>query len=333
MRVLVTGITGFLGQHLAGALLERDDVELVGMARDLEKAKPLAEKGVEIRRADLLDLDSLNGLTRDVDAVVHLAALMRFHAPGRLLRRSNVDATRALLEDALQSGVDHFVYVSSTEAMGPVRPPMLPPADETFPCNPEYAYGKTKLAAEGLVRKAGEEGGLPATVLRPTGVYGPGDLYVTLSTVRAVARRALRVMPGSGDKYVHFTHVGDVVAGIVAALDRRPKVAGKTVILASDDFHTYAEMFRVVAGLVGVPAPSRSVPAWLARGVLKLVEWVNKLRGKEDFVMHASVARDMTRHRAYSNALAKQLLDFQPSVRFEEGMAQTIAWYREQGLI
>ncbi|HMF31929.1 MAG TPA: NAD(P)-dependent oxidoreductase, partial [Candidatus Lokiarchaeia archaeon] len=123
MRILATGITGFIGKRFAEQVLSEGQYELVGMARDREKAKPLEDQGIEIRYADLTKPDTLKGITRDVDVVVHFAALMRFHAPRDILFQHNVDATKVIAEDAMANGVSHFIYASTTEAIGPVSNP------------------------------------------------------------------------------------------------------------------------------------------------------------------------------------------------------------------
>ena len=99
------------------------------------------KQGIEMRKADLLKPGSLRDITKDVDIVVHLAGLMRFHDPWDLLYNHNVKATQTIAGDALQHGVQHFIYSSSTEAIGPVT---SIPGDETSPYNPTYEYGKTK---------------------------------------------------------------------------------------------------------------------------------------------------------------------------------------------
>ena len=91
-KVLITGITGFLGHRLASAMLADDAYELVGMARNRNKAKVLEAKGIEMRYANLNALSYLRGITGDVEAVVHLAALMRFHARWQDLCHHNVEA-------------------------------------------------------------------------------------------------------------------------------------------------------------------------------------------------------------------------------------------------
>jgi nucleoside-diphosphate-sugar epimerase len=328
--VLITGITGFIGVHLAHELLKTKSYELVGTFRDAQKAFLFKEQGIEMRQVDLLKPDSLKSVTKDVDVVVHLAGLMRFHDPWDLLYNHNVKATQIIAQDALQHNVQHFIYSSSTEAIGPVT---SVPGDETSPYNPTYEYGKTKQIAELWLKEKQRTENLPLTILRPTGVYGPGDMYVTLSTVRAVAQKKLRVLPGKGDSFIHFTYVDDVVLGFQIIIEKPKDSLGETFILASDEYTTYKEMFTIIANLLEVPPPARSIPMTLAKAYLSYIQWNNKRKGIDDFVMHTSLIDTMKTNRAYTNAKAKQILGFSPHYSYRDGMKKTIEWYKEKNLL
>ncbi len=330
MKILVTGITGFIGQHLAQELLKHKNYELVGTFRDREKAVMYEKQGIEMRQVDLLKPDSLKDITKDVEVVVHLAGLMRFHDPWDLLYTHNVKATQVILADALQHDVQHFIYSSSTEAIGPVT---SIPGDETSPYNPTYDYGKTKQLAEQWLKEQQHASNFPLTILRSTGVYGPGDVYVTLSTVRAIAHRKLPVLPGKGDSYIHFTYVDDIVQGFQRTIEKQKQSLGETFILASDDYITYKKMFTIVANLLGVPPPTRSIPLSLASAYLSYIQWNNKRKGIDDFVMHTSLIDTMKTNRAYTNAKAKKILGFTPQYDFRDGMKKTIEWYKEKNLL
>jgi dihydroflavonol-4-reductase len=330
MKVLITGITGFIGYHLAQELLKQKNYELVGTFRDREKALMYEKQGIEMRETDLLKPDSLKNITKDVDVVVHLAGLMRFHDSWDSLYTHNVKATQIITADALQHGVQHFIYSSSTEAIGSVT---SIPGDETSPYNPYYEYGKTKQLAEQWLKEKQQTAGLPLTILRPTGVYGPGDVYVTLSTVRAVAHRKLRVLPGKGDSYIHFTYVDDIVQGFQRTIEKPKQALDETFILASDEYITYKEMFTIVANLLDIPPPTRSIPLSLAKAYLSYIQWNNKRKGIDDFVMHTSLIDTMKTNRAYTNTKAKKILGFTPQYNFRDGMKKTIEWYKEKNLL
>ncbi len=330
MKVLVTGVTGFIGTHLIERMLKEGKLTVVGMARDREKAHNLEAKGVEMRYADLLDQKSMQNITEGIDVVIHLAAMMRFHAPRDQLTRHNVEGTKLLAEDAINHKVKHFIYISTTEAIGPV---IHPPGDENSPYNPTYDYGRTKMECELWLREQYKSRGLPITIVRPTGVLGPGDHYVSLSTVRAIAQGKLSMLPGKADKYVHFTYVEDVVQGILLVLEHPAVSFGETFIIAGDQYVTYKDQLTMIAKLTGAQPPKRSVPVGLAKMYVKFVEWRNKRKGIDDFFWHASLVDDMTVHRAYSNAKAKKVLGFQPQYTLETALEKTIQYYKDQHLI
>lgn len=110
MNVLITGVTGFIGAHLAHELLKKKSYDLVGTFRGTEKVLMYEKQGFEMRKAGLLKPGSLKDITKAVDVVVHLAGLMRFHDPWDLLYNHNVKATQTIAGDALQHGVQHFIY-------------------------------------------------------------------------------------------------------------------------------------------------------------------------------------------------------------------------------
>jgi dihydroflavonol-4-reductase len=330
MKILITGMTGFLGTYLTQVLMRQAKYELIGTYRDTEKAVWFEQQGIEMRKVNLLKPESLTDITKDVDVVIHLAGLMRFHAPYDLLFAHNVTATQLIAEDALRHEVQHFIYSSSTEAIGPVT---QVPGDEASPYHPTYGYGKTKQIAELWLSEKQRTAHLPTTILRPTGIYGPGDLYVTLSTVRAVANKKLRFLPGKGNTHIHFTYVDDISQGVVKTIEKPKQTIGETFILASDASITYKDMFTILADILHVPPPAGSIPMAIVKMYLFFLQWNNARKGIDDFVMHTSLIDTMQTNRAYSNAKAKNILGFSPQYDFTTGMKKTIEWYHEKKLL
>jgi len=319
-NVLVTGGTGFLGSHLLESLTTHGRHHIVGMIRNPQDKGRLEDLGVEVRVADLLDSSSLVGVTRNIDTVIHLAARMRFHDPWETLYAHNVEGTKLLAQDAIRQKVGHFIYISSTEATGPVD---TIPGDESSPYHPAYGYGRSKMMAEQWLYEHREQ--LPVTILRPTGVYGLGDSYVTMPMLRAVKRGLLRAVPTYATKhYIQFTYVTDVVQGIIATLENRENASGGTFILASDDYYTYQELFTILARLLNAPPPRYSVPSLVVRTALRYFEWENKRKGVDEFVFHASLVDDMKVDRAYSNTRAKRVLGFSPNYDLQRGISEIL---------
>jgi len=329
-NVFVTGGTGFIGKHLVEELVKEDYVVSI-LARNLEKAKDLEDLGVKIIKGDVTKPETLEKIDKEIEVVIHLAALMKFHgAKWEDLYRINVKGTENIIKAAIKRDVDHFILTSTTEVIGPSE---RIPADENTPPNPKYDYGKSKLMAEKLALNYYRNEGLPITILRPSGVYGPGDLYVTYSVIKAIARGLMSRLPSGGNHYIQFVYVKDVVQGYLKALEHKEVAVGETYIITSEDYYTYKEAFSIIAEILGVDLPKGSIPVKLAKVFIWLIEKWNSLRGIDDFVFHVSVVDDMLTDRVYSINKAKREINYEPKYKFREGMEIAIKWYHENGLL
>ena len=224
MQVLVTGAAGFIGSHLAEALLERGDgvlavdafTDYYDPARKRENAARL-----DVLEADLLDAD-LDALLDGVDAIYHLAGQPGVRAsfgPGfeHYVSR-NVHASGRLFEAAARLGV-RVVYASSSSIYGDAE--SYPTSEETPP-RPISPYGVTKLCVEHLAYAHSRTTGLDAVGVRYFTVYGPRqrpDMAFT-PMLEALASGAPFRLFGDGSVSRSFTYVADAVAGTIAAMER-----------------------------------------------------------------------------------------------------------------
>jgi farnesol dehydrogenase len=173
MKILVTGGTGFLGGHLVRTLLERGHAVRALVRRGSDVG---GLKGTELVYGDLTEPGSLRQAVEGVETVYHLAAIRdKWSTPYEAYYAVNVRGTQNLL-DAAMGQVNKFVYCSTA---GVARYPGNLQADESLPYNTEghgqYGYHHTKALAEQLTLEYAHQGQVPATVVRPTIVYGPGD--------------------------------------------------------------------------------------------------------------------------------------------------------------
>ena len=330
MKVLVTGATGFIGGHLVEDLHNRG-YDVIAMARKTSNISKLKELGLEIRFADLTDPASLVEATKGVEAVIHLAAYYTFHGEKELYWKVNVEGTRSLVEACLKNGVTRFIYCSTTEAVGPVK---NPPATEDVEPNPTYEYGRSKLAAERIVKSYGEKG-LKYTILRPSGVYGPGNVNdVSYWFITGFAKKALwsYFIVGSGETLIQFVHVKDVVQGFRLALEKEVSI-GQTYFITEDRAYTYNEVYKILAEIVGRDPPKIHVPPILAKLMIFPVEVTYKIFGKENFMWHVSTVDAVTQHRAYSIEKAKRELGYNPQYDLRRGLKETVEWYKQHGYI
>ena len=251
MRILITGVTGFTGGCLARFLAKRGH-EIRGLARPGggTRTAKLSAAGVDVVLGDLIDPPSLEPACAGIDLVYHIAATYRTAGqPDRAYRAVNVGGTRALLDAALAAGVSRFVHCSTGGVHGHIE---HPPASEHAPLAPGDVYQKTKLEGERVARATGETSDMEVVIVRPIGIYGPGDTRF-LKMFRTIARRRLP-MVGTGRAFYHLTYIDDLVEGF-RLCGEAPAAAGRTYLLAGPRYTTLAELVRLVAEELGVPPP------------------------------------------------------------------------------
>jgi dihydroflavonol-4-reductase len=325
MQALVTGATGFIGGHLVTALRARG-ARVRALGRASEGAATLRALGADVIAADLARPDGLDAVLRDVDVVFHLAGQIRPTADGAAgYRRNNVEATANLLAACRGRALSAFVHVSSVGVLGALGDL---PASEASAGFPDNEYAASKREGELLVGRAREDG-LPAVVTRPAWVYGPGDRR-TLRLFAAIQRRRF-VTVGSGRTWLHPVYVADLVDGLIRCAVA-PKAVGETYILAGPEPVRLRALVGLIAELLRVPAPALAVPPALARAGAAACERVCQLLGRQP-PLYRRQLEFFLRDQWFDTTKARDELGFVPAIALREGLARTIAWYREHGLL
>ena len=324
MRVALTGATGYTGGRLLRALRGRGD-EVAALARPASVTGALRESGARVVEGDLKDASALSRLVEGSDAVLHVAAVYRTAGhPDGYYHEVNVAGTERLLEAAARAGVRRFVHTSTVGVHGHVA---TPPADETAPFAPGDVYQDTKAAAEILALDFGRKRGLPVTVVRPGAIYGPGETRL-LKLFRAIARGRYAVV-GSGKPFYHPVYVDDLVAGFLLALEREEAV-GQAFIVAGPRYVSQNELAQLIARHTGGRVLPFHVPAWPLQIAGSLCEALCVPLGIEP-PLHRRRVDFWVKSRAFSIEKARRLLGYAPSVDLDEGIARTVAAYRQAG--
>ena len=328
MKVLVTGATGFTGGHLARHLAS-SGYSVAAFVRPVSRARAaeLEESGVEIREGDLTDAASVRRAVEGCATVYHIAATYREAGQGDAAYvRVNVDGTRHVLEAALAGGVKRVVHCSTGGVHGHIE---HPPADETAPFSPGDVYQRTKLDAERLAADFGRATQLEVVIVRPIGIYGPGDLRF-LKMFRGIARGRFPML-GRGDVFYHLTYIDDLVRGFELA-GTSARAVGREYILGGPEYTTLAQLVRLIAAELGVAPPRIHFPIWPVWLAGAICEAVCVPFGIEPPLYRRRV--DFFRKsRAFNIARARKELGYNPVIDLETGIKQTAAWYRAQGLL
>jgi dihydroflavonol-4-reductase len=322
LRVLVTGATGFTGGHLARALVAGGDTV---KALTRAPAAALANAGVEPVIGDLRDPSAVARAAAGAEVIYHVAAIYRQAGlRDQEYRAVNAAAVRTIVEAAARAGARRVVHCSTVGVHGDID---HPPATEDAPLKPGDIYQVTKLEGERIGRAAADDTGMELVIVRPTGIYGPGDRR-RLKLFRGVARRRFPIL-GSGRIFYHLTHIEDLIDGFRLCATM-PHAAGRTYILAGGEVTTLNDLVAIVADEAHVPAPRLHLPVWPFWTAGAFCEAVCTPLGIEPPLYRRRVDF-FTKSRAFDIGRARAELGYAPQVGLREGVARTLAWYRASG--
>ncbi len=314
-RAIVTGGRGFVGAWLCRALLDRG-VEVTSFDRRSKREKPSTlamigiEEQIDEQVGDLIDGELLGSLIRDreIDSVFHLAAetiVGTVQADPVAALDTNVRGTWTLLGAATEAGVERFVFASSDKAYG---------AHESLPYREDYAlqptapYEASKAAGDLIARAWWPSYGLPIAVTRFANIYGGGDLNFSRlvpETVCGAIDGRSPVLRSDGSPVRDLLYVEDAAAAYLAIADNlgRDQVRGEAFNAGGERPYGVLEIVETITRLAGT-------------GVEPEIRGTGNPEGEID--------------RQYVDATKiRELCGWSPAVSLEDGLARTIAWYRD----
>jgi dihydroflavonol-4-reductase len=320
MRALVTGATGFVGSHLVEAL-QNSSVEVTALARSASKAADLAQREVRVVPGDLHDIAGLERAVRDQDVVYHVAGVVAARDEADFLR-SNRDGTRNVLTAAEREGKPRFVLVSSLAAAGPA--PRGAPLSGTEPPRPVTAYGRSKLAAEQIVRSSS----LPWSIVRPPIVYGPRDREVL--KVFRLARLGLAPVFGDGNQELSAVHAADLAQALLAVTKVHTTIGG-TYNACHPQVFTSADLGQAVGAAMGRSVIRLRVPEGVGRALLAVTETSARLT-RQVTILTTDKANEFFQP-AWTGDPSALTRDsgWRAQYDLSSGLADTYRWYRKAG--
>jgi len=329
MKYLITGATGFMGPHLVKRLTE-DGHYCRCLVRSKKKAEKLLEfTNIEIVEGDVTLSETLNGVADGFDRVLHMATLghmSNFVVSEEMFESVNVHGTANMMREALKSGVERIVHCSSVAAMGICDEV---PADENTLCKPHHPYGRSKLKAEAKVREMVAESALPASIIRFSMVYGPGDWRDMLKLTR-FAKKGIFPKIGKKPKLTPLIHVSDAVSGLLLASEKGR--FGETYLITNRRSEKFDHIRQMILDGLGIKRFPLYVPEAVALMVADISEKIFIKLGKNPLVARKNIESTLA-DRVFSIDKASTELGFNPTIKPEDGIRETVLWYRKNNWI
>ncbi len=329
-RVLVTGGAGFIGSAVVRELCGRD-LDVVAMVEPGGDTRNLDDVPVEQVTADLRDADGVAKAVDGARSVFHMAALYRFWARDpAAFYDINVTGTRNVLDAARRSGCERVVYTSTVGTLGLQGATTGDPVDESSFAHVDHlfgAYKQSKYVAEHEVLRAAAEG-LSVVLVQPTTPVGPRDLGPT-PTGRTVLDFLNGRFPGYVDTTLNIVDVEDVAHGHVLAAERG--AVGRSYILGGENL-LLRDVLATLAGVTGLPAPTRRFPSALALAAGHLSGLVEGRILHREPTVPLEGARMSTTHMSFDDRRARDELGY-TSRPAGEALTRAARWFVGSGAV
>ncbi len=320
-RVLVTGATGMVGSHVCRRALEAGYAVRALVRKEADRS---LLQGLEIEQieGDLSHPNSFPSAVVDAQYVVHTAAKVGDWGHADDYRAINVFALEQLLNAVEREGkLRRWIQISSL-GVYPARDHFG--SDETILPDIEGldGYTRTKAEAEVLLKQHIDRYQLPAVVLRPGFIYGPGDRHVVPRLMERLRAGKMKLL-GDGQKVLNNTYVGNLVDAVMLALEA-DGAAGQTFNVRDERLVTREEFIGTIADYLSLPRPGK-VPLAIARPLTNVVEGLAKLLKRPSAPMLTKARlKFMTLNLDFSIDKARRVLGYRPRVDFCDGMREAL---------
>lgn len=320
--VLVTGATGLVGSHVTQQATELG-LHVKTLCRETADTRQLQNWGVDIITGHLNDERALSAACADVDAVVHCAARVGDWGPTAEYRKVNVEGTQRLIDAALRTDrLKRWVQISSLGVY---------PATDHFGTDETTApstkgidgYTLTKVESEQLVLNEHHRRQLPAVVLRPGFIYGPGDRTVLPRLMERLRDNKFAYL-GNTDKLMNNTFVGNLCEAIWQALSHEDAV-GMVYNIRDPRAVTKREFIETICESAQLKTPTKVVPLHIAKALSAVMETTWKLmRRKTAPLVNSARIKFLGLNLDFDISKAQSHLGYNPSTDFRQAMPATV---------
>ncbi|HEV3511605.1 MAG TPA: SDR family NAD(P)-dependent oxidoreductase [Candidatus Sulfotelmatobacter sp.] len=310
-RVLVTGADGFIGSHLVEQVAAAGaKVRALSQYNSFNQWGWLEEinclKDIEVVSGDIRDAHFCDELTRDIDVVFHLAALIpipySYRAPGSFVD-TNVKGTLYMCQAAQRNGAKRFIQTSTSEVYGTAR---YVPIDEQHPLQPQSPYSATKIGSDSIALSFYNAFDFPLVVARPFNTYGPRQSAraVIPSIITQIAGGKSEIALGDLTTTRDFTYVEDTCRGFIAVAEMEGG-EGEVFHIGSNTEISIADLVKLISEVMGKQ--------------VSVVCDQQRLRPEKSEVLRLKC----------ENSKLKKATSFAPSIPLRAGLERTVRWFSD----
>ncbi len=307
-KVLVTGADGFIGSHLTEMLHNKGYVVKALSQYNsfnnwgwLESVS--CKKEIEILNGDIRDPYFCKNISKDVDIIFHLAALIAipfsYNAPNSYVE-TNIIGTLNICQAAKENKVSRLIHTSTSEVYGTAK---YVPIDENHPLQPQSPYSATKIAADAMAMSFYNSFDLPVTIVRPFNTYGPRQSARAIipTIITQIANDKKEIMLGDTSPTRDLNYVEDCCRGFIM-LAESEKTIGETVNIGSNTEISMGDLFKLIKKVMS--------------SNVNYVYDNKRVRPKQSEVYRLCC----------DNKKIRQLVGYEPKINIQDGLKKTIDW-------
>jgi len=307
-KILVTGADGFIGSHLTETLSAKGyKVKALSQYNSFNNWGWLEQvnckNDIEILSGDIRDANYCKTITKDVEIIFHLAALIAipfsYVAPDSYIE-TNIRGTLNICQAAKENGVSRLIHTSTSEVYGTAQ---YVPIDEKHPLQPQSPYSATKIAADAMAMSFYNSFDLPVTTVRPFNTYGPRQsaraVIPTIITQIASGKKQIKL--GDQSPTRDFNYVEDCCRGFVELAESK-KTIGETINIGSNTEISIGDTFNLIKELMSSD--------------VTLINDEQRKRPKKSEVFRLCC----------DNKKIKKLINYEPKIDIRKGLKRTIDW-------
>ena len=327
MKVLVTGATGFLGSRIVEKLLENSDYHVIATGRDKKKAEKLSSLGAEVSTGSLEDNAFVDNLLKEVEVVIHSAALSSPWGKYEDFYRANLLATENIIKASKKNNTRRIVHISTPSIYFDYQD-RFNIKEDFLPAKFVNHYAETKYKAEKLIDKAFEEG-IETISLRPRAIVGAGDTTIMPRLLKAQQQGKLKII-GDGKNIVDVTSVSNVVDAVITSIHADKEALGHHYNITNGEPVLLWELIEKTFEKLNLKLNKKKIPLAIAYNVAKMLETFAKFTPdyKEPVLTCYGVgilATSMTMNLDK----ARNLLGYQPKQSNMEAVDEFVTWWKK----